>query len=78
MAFLTDLIERAVNRLLMLGLLSLTAPSGKITDDWMLRLVSLGEPPDRTGLVKKEQVEVSGNAGGIFILPPKTANADVA
>jgi len=33
---------------------------------------------DRTGLVKKEQVEVSGNAGGIFILPPKTANADVA
>ena len=29
---------------------------------------------DRTGLVKKEQVEVSGNSGGIFILPPKTAN----
>ena len=29
---------------------------------------------DRTGLVKKEQVEVSGNAGGIFILPPQTAN----
>ena len=33
---------------------------------------------DRTGLVKKEQVEVSGNVGGIFILPPKTANDDVA
>ena len=33
---------------------------------------------DRTDLVKKEQVEVSGNAGGIFILPPKTANDDVA
>ena len=33
---------------------------------------------DRTGLVKEEQVEVSGNAGGIFILPPKTANDDVA
>ena len=33
---------------------------------------------DRTGLVKKEQVKVSGNAGGIFILPPKTANDDVA
>ena len=33
---------------------------------------------DRSGLVKKEQVEVSGNAGGIFILPPKTANDDVA
>ena len=32
---------------------------------------------DRTGLVKKEQVEVSGNAGGIFIWPPKTANDDV-
>ena len=29
---------------------------------------------DRSDLVKKEQVEVSGNAGGIFILPPKTAN----
>jgi len=33
---------------------------------------------DRTGLVKKEQVEVSGNVGGIFILPPKAANDDVA
>ena len=33
---------------------------------------------DRTGLVKKEQVEVSGNSGGIFILPPKTANDDMA
>ena len=32
---------------------------------------------DRTGLVKKEQVEVSGNSAGIFILPPKTANDDV-
>ena len=32
---------------------------------------------DRTDLVKKEQVEVSGNAGGIFILPPKTANDDL-
>ncbi len=36
------------------------------------------EALDRTGLVKKEQVEVSGNVGGIFILPPKTANDDVA
>ena len=27
---------------------------------------------DRTGLVKKEQVEVTGTNGGIFILPPKT------
>ena len=26
---------------------------------------------DRTGLVKKEQIEVSSNSGGIFILPPK-------
>ena len=31
MAFLTDLIERAVNRLLMLGLLSLTAPLGSMS-----------------------------------------------
>ena len=28
---------------------------------------------DRTGLVKKEQVEVSGSTGGVFILPPKIA-----
>ena len=33
---------------------------------------------DRTGLVKKEQVEVSGNTGGIFILPPKTAKDEIA
>ena len=26
---------------------------------------------DRTGLVKKEQVEITSNSGGIFILPPK-------
>jgi len=26
---------------------------------------------DRTGLVKKEQVEVTSNTGGMFILPPK-------
>ena len=29
---------------------------------------------DRTGLVKKERVEVIGNTGGIFILPPKASN----
>ena len=29
---------------------------------------------DRTGLVKKERVEVTGSAGGIFILPPKASN----
>ena len=28
---------------------------------------------DRTGLVKKEQVEVTGTNSGIFILPSKTA-----
>ena len=27
---------------------------------------------DRTGLVKKEQVEVTANTGGMLILPPKT------
>ena len=31
---------------------------------------------DRTGLVKKERVEVTGNTGGIFILPPKASNND--
>jgi len=28
---------------------------------------------DRSGLVKKEQVEIKGPEGGIFILPPKQA-----
>lgn len=32
---------------------------------------------DRSGLAKKEQVEVTANAGGMFILPPKTSK-DVA
>ena len=32
---------------------------------------------DRSGLVKKEQVEVTTNSGGMFILPPKS-NDDVA
>ena len=32
---------------------------------------------DRTGLVKKEQVEVTSNTGGMFILSSKT-DADVA
>ena len=27
---------------------------------------------DRSGLVKKEQIEVTDNSGGIFVLPPKT------
>ena len=26
---------------------------------------------DRTGLVKKEQIEIKGPEGGVFILPPK-------
>jgi len=30
---------------------------------------------DRTGLVKKEQVEVTSQGGGVFILPPKTEDA---
>lgn len=31
---------------------------------------------DRTGLVKKEQVEVKGPEGGIFIMPPKKVADD--
>lgn len=31
---------------------------------------------DRAGLVKKEKVELSGPAGGMFILPPKKALDD--
>ena len=31
---------------------------------------------DRTGLIKKEQIEVKGAEGGIFILPPKKAGSD--
>lgn len=29
---------------------------------------------DRTGLVKKEQVEVTSQGGGVFILPPKSTD----
>ena len=29
---------------------------------------------DRTGLVKKEQVEVTNKGGGVFILPPKAVD----
>lgn len=31
---------------------------------------------DRAGLVKKEQVEVKGPEGGVFILPPKKTEED--
>ena len=31
---------------------------------------------DRSGLVKKEQVEVKGPEGGVFILPPKKSEED--
>ena len=27
---------------------------------------------DRSGLVKKEQIEVNNTGGGLFVLPPKT------
>ena len=29
---------------------------------------------DRSGLVKKEQIEVTNNSGGLFVLPPKTTD----
>lgn len=31
---------------------------------------------DRTGLVKKEKIEVSNSGGGMFILPPKQSDVD--
>lgn len=33
---------------------------------------------DRTGLVKKEQVEVTAKGGGMFILPPKKSDDELA
>jgi|TARA_B100000524_G_scaffold332544_1_gene219817 hypothetical protein len=30
---------------------------------------------DRTGIIKKEQIEVKSDKGGLFILPPKKADA---
>lgn len=33
---------------------------------------------DRTGLVKKEQVEVKATGGAMFILPPKNSDDDMA
>lgn len=32
---------------------------------------------DRTGIVKKEQIQVEATGGGMFILPPKTPADDV-
>ena len=29
---------------------------------------------DRSGLVKKEQIEVNNTSGGLFVLPPKTTS----
>ena len=29
---------------------------------------------DRTGLIKKEQIEVTNNGGGMFVLPPKASD----
>ena len=31
---------------------------------------------DRSGLVKKEQIEVNNTSGGIFVLPPKTSGVE--
>ena len=31
---------------------------------------------DRSGLVKKEQIEVNYTSGGIFVLPPKTSGVE--
>ena len=31
---------------------------------------------DRTGLVKKEQIEVTNTSGGLFVLPPKTSGVE--
>ena len=31
---------------------------------------------DRTGLIKKEQIEVTNNGGGMFVLPPKNNNEE--
>ena len=31
---------------------------------------------DRSGLVKKEQIEVTNNSGGIFVLPHKTSGVE--
>ena len=42
MAFLTDLIERAVDRLLMLGLLSLIAPISILADEIKITLKLMG------------------------------------
>ena len=31
---------------------------------------------DRTGLIKKEQIELTNNGGGMFVLPPKNNNEE--
>ena len=47
-----------------------------LNDPWSLgarnAISAAREVFDWSGLVKKEQIEVTDNSGGIFVLPPKT------
>ena len=38
------------------------------------KMAAAKELLDRTGLVKKEQIEVTSGSGGMFILPPKSSD----
>ena len=50
-----------------------TKPSPEDTTESNENAISAArEVLDRSGLVKKEQIEVTNTGGGMFILPPKT------
>ena len=54
-----------------------TGPSPEDTTESNENAISTArEVLDRSGLVKKEQIEVTNTGGGMFILPPKTSKDD--
>jgi len=75
-----EIIERASMMLAMNAPLATFGILGVLEDPGALgarnSIAAAREVLDRTGLVKKEQIEVTSNGGGMFILPPKQLDVD--
>ena len=75
-----DIIERASMMLAMNAPKAAHGLLGVLDDPTALgarnAINAAREVLDRTGLVKREKVEVTNNGGGMFILPPKSDDVD--